>query len=214
MLFSRKTPSLKTKHIIAIAFLLPLFIVYLWWVSSYTNLTLNIGGQEIVLPLPSDIYASELQLPAYEPRTTLFEPLYNELEAQRQSIIAQRRQSQIDKVESYFRQYGSPLVGLGHIFVDKSEECGGDYRVLVGIAGSESGLGRINVLKYNPFGYLNGVQYESQQQALEILSCIVSQQHISKCGIDLNCLVKRYAGPQDDPQLFINKVAFFMRQVD
>lgn len=132
----------------------------------------------------------------------------------KQTTIRNRRQGQIDKVKAFFDRYGSPLVDYAHIFVDKSHECGGDYRVLVGIAGSESGLGRKNVLSYNPFGYLDGVQYPDQKTALEILSCRVSEQHISKCGTDLYCLVDRYAGPQDDREHFVSKVRWFYNQVD
>jgi hypothetical protein len=128
-------------------------------------------------------------------------------------IIESRRQKQIQKVRRFFKQYGAPLKGYEEIFVDKSEKCGGDYRVLVGIAGSESGLGRHNYKLYNPFGYLDGVQYPNQKKALEILACKVSEQHISKCGTDLYCLGRRYAGPKDDLDHFVSKVRWFMEQV-
>lgn len=125
----------------------------------------------------------------------------------------QRRQARIAKVEDYFQRYGSKLGGYGHIFVDQSEACGGDYRILVGIAGSESGLGRVMYKKYNPFGYLNKVQYGSLEEALTRLSCQISRQHIAPCGDDLTCLGRRYAGPKDDLQHFINKVRWFARNV-
>ncbi len=144
----------------------------------------------------------------------LYIGMQGQLDNLKSNLIQQRRQFRIDKVESYFRTYGSPLVGYGYIFVDQSEKCGGNYKVLVGIAGSESGLGRINYKLYNPFGYLNNVQYANQEQALTVLACQISRQHISKCGTDLNCLAKRYiGGGGDDPILFISKVRFFMNQV-
>jgi|GEM_PF-4384902 len=124
-----------------------------------------------------------------------------------------RRQERIDKVESYFARYGSKLQGYGRIFVDQAEACGGDYRILVGIAGSESGLGRIMYKKYNPFGYLNRVQYNSLEEALTYLACQVSRQHIAPCGDDLACLARRYAGPKDDLSHFINKVKWFAKNV-
>lgn len=136
-----------------------------------------------------------------------------EMQNRASAAINARRQSRIDKVEDYFRRYGSQLQGYGHIFVDQAEACGGDYRILVGIAGSESGLGRIMYRRYNPFGYLNRVQYNSLEEALTTLSCQVSRQHIAPCGDDLFCLARRYAGPQDDLTHFVNKVRWFARNV-
>lgn len=128
-------------------------------------------------------------------------------------VYQARRNLAIERVRNLMTSYGSPLVPYAGIMVDRAKECGGDYRILVGIAGSESGLGRINYKKYNPFGYLNGVQYAGFEDAIYELSCKISQQHLAVCGNDLNCLVRRYAGPQDDAQLFINKVSWFARQV-
>lgn len=135
--------------------------------------------------------------------------LNNRVETAKQN----RRQERIDKVESYFARYGSKLQGYGYIFVDQAEACGGDYRILVGIAGSESGLGRVMYKKYNPFGYLNRVQYDSLEEALNYLACQVSRQHIAPCGDDLYCLARRYAGPQDDLSHFVNKVKWFAQNV-
>jgi hypothetical protein len=139
-----------------------------------------------------------------------------EIEAEQQAAVikkAKARQAKIDRVEAFFRSYGAKMTGYGHILVDQAEKCGGDYRVLVGIAGSESGLGRAMYKKYNPYGYLNGVQYSSLTEALTYLSCKVSSQHIAPCGTDLYCLAKRYAGPQDDLEHFVGKVRWFMNQV-
>jgi hypothetical protein len=144
----------------------------------------------------------------------LFSGMQTQLDSLKANLIAQRRQFRINKVETYFKAYGSPLSGYGYIFVDQAERCGGNYRVLVGIAGSESGLGRINYKTFNPFGYLNNVQYTSYEQALTDLACKISRQHIAVCGTDLDCLARRYiGGGGDDPDLFISKVRFFMNQV-
>lgn len=148
------------------------------------------------------------------PPSALPEHVSAYIQSQRQAAVANIRAEQIAKVENFFLAYGSPMTGYADIIVDQAAACGGDYRVLVGIAGSESGLGRIPVLSYNPYGYLDGVQYASWVDALTTLSCKVSRQHISPCGTDLQCLVRRYAGPQDDFQHFVDKVAWFYQQVD
>jgi hypothetical protein len=201
------------KPIITSIILVLFVITYLSWLSRFSSIHLQVSTLDLTLPFPLLVEKLERKpLPVAEavlPTYTL-----ESLTKQKADLVAQRRQERINKVESYFRLYGSSLVGYGHIFVDQSEQCGGDYRVLVGIAGSESGLGRINVLKYNPFGYLDGVQYSSQEEALTILSCRISQQHIAPCGQDLYCLGRRYAGPSDDLDHFVSKVAFFFDQVD
>lgn len=135
------------------------------------------------------------------------------LEKDHAETLAADRQQIIDRVRAFFVSYGSPMAPYVEILVDQSYACGGNYRVLVGIAGSESGLGKKPYKLYNPFGYLNNKQYSSWEEALTELSCKISQQHISKCGEDLSCLVKRYAGPGDDQNLFISKVQWFMNQV-
>jgi len=200
------------KGIITTIILVLFVLTYLSWLSRFNPIHLQISNVDITLPLP--LLAEKLQRKALPPTATALPTYTLEMLAQQKAdLVAKRRQERIDKVENYFKLYGSSLIGYGYIFVDQSEQCGGDYRVLIGIAGSESGLGRINVLKYNPFGYLDGVQYNSQEEALTILSCKISQQHIAPCGQDLYCLGRRYAGPGDDLDHFVSKVAFFFDQV-
>lgn len=135
------------------------------------------------------------------------------LSLSRSDILAANRQQIVNRVRAFFESYGSPMSPYVEILIDQSYACGGNYRVLIGIAGSESGLGKMPYKLYNPFGYLNNVQYNSWEEALTELSCKISQQHIAKCGEDLYCLGLRYAGPSDDLNLFISKVAWFMGQV-
>lgn len=135
------------------------------------------------------------------------------IELHRAELTAQNRTQAIARVTAFMQSYGSQLVPYAAIMVDQAKACGGSYKILVGIAGSESGLGRINVKKYNPFGYLDGVQYASFEEAITKLSCRISQQHLSKCGDDIYCLGRRYAGPSDDLQHFVSKVAWFASQV-
>lgn len=136
------------------------------------------------------------------------------LELHRIELTNHNREQAIARVTAFMQSYGSPLAPYAHIIVDQAKACGGSYKVLVGIAGSESGLGRINVLQYNPYGYLDRVQYASYEDALTVLSCRISQQYISKCGDDIFCIARRgYTGPGDDLQHFVSKVAWFASQV-
>ncbi len=135
------------------------------------------------------------------------------LEAELQLQQKANRDAAVLRVRNFLFAYGSNMEPYAEILVDQSIACGGDYRILIGIAGSESGLGRSNYKLYNPFGYLDGVQYGSYEEALTILSCKISTQHISKCGTDIYCLAKRYSGPDTDINLFVSKVTWFANQV-
>ncbi|MEO6728354.1 MAG: hypothetical protein ABIM99_00370 [Candidatus Dojkabacteria bacterium] len=117
------------------------------------------------------------------------------------------------KVENYFRAYGSPLAGYGEIIVRKAVECGGNYKILIGIAGNESGLGKVPYKKYNPYGYLDGITYTGWNESLNKLSCVISQRFIAPCKEDLYCIIRKYAGPGDNQDLWVRNVSYFMAQV-
>ncbi|MDQ6985297.1 MAG: hypothetical protein Q9M91_05360 [Candidatus Dojkabacteria bacterium] len=135
------------------------------------------------------------------------ETLHNELE---EGEI----QKEIERVRSFFYRYGAVLSGTEEIIVRKARECGGDYRLLIGIAGNESGLGRIPYKLYNPYGYLNGVQYSSWEESINTLSCEISRVHLAPCNNELRCVINRYAGNDDtDKELWIKNVTWFMNQV-
>lgn len=120
---------------------------------------------------------------------------------------------QIYKVQAFFINYNSPMQGYEEIIVRKAHECGGDYAILVGIAGNESGLGKIPYKKYNPYGYLDGIEYSGWEESLTKLSCVISQRFIMPCSGDLACIVRKYAGPVDDQELWIRNVSWFINQV-
>ncbi len=150
-----------------------------------------------------------------DPNFTTYPHINAEIESSRAVKIKElERQQKIDKVEAIFAKYGGYMSGYGHIFVDRAEECGGDYKVLVGIAGNESGMGRINYKLYNPFGYLNNRQYLSYEEALTHLTCEISQRYLSRCSNNLYCIVTNgYGGSDTDVNKWIRNVNFFINQI-
>lgn len=130
-------------------------------------------------------------------------------EAERKRIF----QENVAKAETLLATYNSPMQGYGEIIVRRANECGGDYRILLGIAGNESGLGRIPYKLYNPFGYLDGVQYSGWAESLEYLSCRISERFIAPCAGDLTCIINKYGGPDTDKEKWIRNVTWFMNQI-
>jgi hypothetical protein len=175
-------------------------------------LVLSLTPKAYVIP---DLSSNPLYADALHPLTQkLIDDEKIKINAKVQAVLLEEQiQKEITKVRSFFESYGAVMTGYEEILVRKAHECGGDYRVLVGIAGNESGLGRIPYNLYNPFGYLDGMTYSSWEESLNKLSCVISQRFIKPCGVDLQCIINKYGGPDTDQAKWIRNVSWFMNQV-
>jgi hypothetical protein len=136
------------------------------------------------------------------------------LKAMQANIIKENEnRDKVNKVENLLARYNSPMKGLGKLLVSRTEECGGDYRIVVAIAGNESGFGRIPYKKYNPFGYLDGVQYANWEDAINVIACKISERFIKPCSGDLTCIIRTYGGPDTDKEKWIRNIRWFMNQL-
>jgi len=118
-----------------------------------------------------------------------------------------------EKIRRFFEIYKAKMIGTEKLIVKTALECQGDYRIIVGIAGIESGLGRSPVGGYNPFGYLDGKYYNSFEEAIRIIGCDISQRFIKPCEGNLDCIVKRYGVPPEYREHWKKNVDWFMNQV-
>lgn len=135
---------------------------------------------------------------------------------QKQKIAEKERQEKINRIEDLFARYNSPMQGYAELIFRRVEDCSNgeaDYRVLIGIAGNESGLGRVPYKLYNPYGYLDGKQYADWNDSLTFLSCVITQRFIVPCNNDLTCIINKYAGPSDDKSQWIRNVTYFINQL-
>ncbi len=129
------------------------------------------------------------------------------------TIIKKEKDAKVAKIEALFKRYNSPMQGYGELIYDRAAQCGGDYRVLIGIAGNESGLGRKPLKKYNPFGYLDGVQYSGWFESLNFLSCKIAQKFLKPCSNNLTCIVNKYGGSDTPKERWVNNVTYFVNQL-
>lgn len=113
-------------------------------------------------------------------------------------------------IEVLLERYNSPMKGLGRLMYDRTTECGGDYKVVVAIAGNESGFGRIPYKLYNPFGYLDGVQYDSFEHAVDVISCKIAERFLKPCNNDLTCVIRTYGGHDTNREQWISNISYFM----
>jgi hypothetical protein len=199
------------------SFLITLFIIILTLTIYYVGFKSYLFGWDIsVNDTPKVNYTIQKQnsIPSvFQSQIDQYETIKRdnyELHLQKMEIEAE-----VAKVEAFFSVYtgGAVMKGYGRILVEQARACGGDYRILVGIAGNESGLGRSPYKLYNPFGYLDNTQYESWEQSLTKLSCVISQRFIAPCKGDLRCIVQNYGGPETDQERWIQNVRWFMSHV-
>ncbi len=135
---------------------------------------------------------------------------------QKQKIAEKERKDKIDRIEALFSRYNAPMQGYAELIFRRVEDCSNgeaDYRVLIAIAGNESGFGRIPYKTYNPYGYLDGKQYADWTDSLTFLSCVITQRFIVPCKNDLTCIINKYAGPSDDKSQWIRNVTYFINQL-
>ena len=130
------------------------------------------------------------------------------------ALIDHSREDAIQKIENLLNKYSSPMRGYGNIIYDQSVTCGGDYKILMAIAGNESGFGRIPYKKYNPYGYLDGVYYSGWNDSLTKLSCVISKRFISSCNKDLNCIINKYGGSDTNKSKWISNINYFINQLN
>ena len=70
------------------------------------------------------------------------------------------------RIDRYLRKYGSPLAGLGAVFVAEGKRNGVNPGLLVAIAGAESSFGKVNSGSHNAWGWGPGHDFPSWQSAI------------------------------------------------
>lgn len=81
-------------------------------------------------------------------------------------------EEKVDYLHSYLSRKNSSVFSrdIVRIIIQIAEEYGADYRIIVAIMGKESGYCNANYKIYNCFGYLNGAQYSSFEEAFRTLT--------------------------------------------
>lgn len=140
--------------------------------------------------------------------------IVNALKIDQEKIIKEEEiMRKAESVERLMARFNSPMAGYGELIVRRSEECGGDYKIITAIAGNESGFGRIPYKLYNPFGYLDGVQYSGWEEAIYVITCKISERFIKPCNGDLVCIVRTYGGSDTDKEKWVRNIRWFISQL-
>jgi murein DD-endopeptidase MepM/ murein hydrolase activator NlpD len=98
---------------------------------------------------------------------------------------------------------GSPLVGMGQVFVAQAGRAGLDPRVLVAIAFHESALGTLGAGadRYNPFGLGPGIRYPSWERSITVAADTLANGYIAEGRTTLAAIAAKWApvGAANDP---------------
>ena len=126
-----------------------------------------------------------------------------------QERLRKERQVKIDKLAGYLRKVKSPMADYAHIIVEEAESCHADYHIITAIAGNESGYGRVPYKLYNPFGYLNKVQYDGWEDSLSDLVCKVAK--YTNKYLDIYTLGKLYGA--HNPEQWEKNIRWHLSQI-
>jgi flagellum-specific peptidoglycan hydrolase FlgJ len=119
------------------------------------------------------------------------------------------------QVEAYIlSQNGSPMFASeAQTAIDKANECGVDYKLMIAIAGYESGYGRKPMKKYNPYGWRNGKTYNSFKEAISEITCQFGNKYIKK-GLDtVREISNIYLGSDGNHDAWIKNVTYIKSQI-
>jgi hypothetical protein len=106
-------------------------------------------------------------------------------------------------LDKFLRDRGSPMAGMGEALLDVGWRYNLDPRLLVAIAGADTGFGRVLCTDFNAwnwfwFEWCNS-PFESWRQALDEVARGLRMYYLDQGLTDVDTIARRY-GPLDDPR--------------
>lgn len=101
------------------------------------------------------------------------------------------------QIDSFLKGKGSPLAGMGHVFVGAGKKYGVDPALVVAISGIESSFGKHNFHPFNAWGWMSGKDWSSWQQGITSVTQGLSQGYIRQGLTTPDQIVRKYAPASD-----------------
>ena len=169
------------------------------WALALILLAVVLITTQVMSPVTDNTYADNTDNAIFtiinaDISMTSINDLYNSVESKVAVIeAAQTRQKRIDKLVEYLASVHSPIATEHYatLIMDLAEANNVDYRIVVALMGTESGWCKAPI-HYNCFGYLNGVEYESFDDAFNHLIPKIAQQYWVRYGWDLVGFIMDY----------------------
>jgi len=118
-------------------------------------------------------------------------------------------------IDSLLRSRGSPMAGLGNVFVSMGRKYGVDPRLLVGISGIESGFGVHTMGNHNAWGWGPGKPFASWEEGISTVAQGLRSGYLNQGLTSPYEIANKYAPASDgnDPQNWANVVSGFITQL-
>jgi len=119
------------------------------------------------------------------------------------------------QIDSFLTKKGSPLAGLGHIFVGAGQKYGVDPALVVSISGIESSFGKHILGAHNAWGWGPGKSFSSWQESIAAVTKGLSQGYINQGLTTPEQIVRKYApaGDGNDEQRWASVVNQFLGEL-
>lgn len=124
---------------------------------------------------------------------------------------------EVQQIDAFLHKNGSPMAGLGNVFVAAGKKYGVDPRLVVGIAGAESSLGKYAYRPYNAWGWGGraGHSFGSWEESIAQVTKGLRDGYISQGRTTPAAIVSKYAPSSDgnDEAQWASNVGHFMKQL-
>jgi murein DD-endopeptidase MepM/ murein hydrolase activator NlpD len=119
------------------------------------------------------------------------------------------------QIDGFLTKRGSPMAGLGHIFVAAGQKYGVDPKLVASISGIESSFGKHIFGNFNAWGWGPGRSFGSWQEGITTVTRGLREGYLSRGLRTPQQIVSRYAPASDgnDEQNWANTVSHFMGQM-
>jgi cell wall-associated NlpC family hydrolase len=101
------------------------------------------------------------------------------------------------QIDTMLQKYGSPLAGLGHVFVAAGKKYGVDPRLVVAISGIESSFGKHTLGAHNAWGWGPGIPFGSWHQAITTVTRGLKTGYLNEGRTSPDTIVSKWAPASD-----------------
>jgi hypothetical protein len=124
---------------------------------------------------------------------------------------------EVQQIDALLGKHGSPMKGLGNVFVAAGRKYGVDPRLVVGIAGAESNLGKYAYHPYNAWGWGGraGHTFGSWEQSIATITKGLRDGYVGQGRTTPAAIVSKYAPGSDgnDEAQWVANVGSFMKEL-
>ena len=119
------------------------------------------------------------------------------------------------QIDGLLKKRGSPMAGLGSVFVGAAKKYGVDPRLVVSISGIESGFGKHILGGYNAWGWGPGIPFGSWEEGISTVTRGIKDGYYARGLRTPDQIVTRYAPGSDgnDEGNWARTVSEFMQQI-